>query len=481
MAEQKEKKSKYEALEEKLTYKNENVWNSLSHNEENQLENLSDEYIDYIGKCKTERESVKYLQNKVLAAGYKDLNSFSGKAKANDKFFWNFRDKVLAVFKIGEDPIFTNGINIVGAHADAPRLDLKQNPLYEDSGMALLKTHYYGGIKKYQWLSLPLALHGVIILEDGKKIEINIGEDELDPVFVISDLLPHLSRNVQSEKKLSEAVSAENMVLIVGSKPVKDKGIKEKVKLYVLDYLYRQYGIKEEDFISSEIEVVPALKPKEVGFDRALIGAYGHDDRVCAFLSISSLLSNSNIKKTGMALVVDKEEIGSSGATGSDSYLINHLFTMIGNILQKDDISLGELRKALLNSNCISSDVAAGINPPYKQVHDLQNAARLGYGVAITKYTGSGGKFAANDADAEFVGRIRGLLNSHKIPWQYAMLGKVDEGGGGTIAKFIAYYGINTIDAGVPVVGMHSPYELISKADLWCANRFYSAFFAEYV
>jgi len=481
MADQKEKKSKYLNLEEKLLYKNENVWETLSHNEENQLENISNEYVDYIGKSKTERESVKYLQNKIISEGYKDITSFNGKAKPNDKFFWNFRDKVLAVIKIGEEFNFTNGINIVGAHSDAPRLDLKQNPLYEDSGIALLKTHYYGGIKKYQWLSIPLSLHGIVVLENGKKIELNIGEGESDPVFVISDLLPHLSRNVQSEKKLSEAVSAENMVLIVGSKPVKDKSIKEKVKLYVLDYLYRQFGMKEEDFISSEIEVVPALKPKEVGFDRALIGANGHDDRICSFLSVSSLISNSTIKKTGMSLIVDKEEIGSAGSTGSDSYLIHHLYTMIGNILEGENISLSKIRRALLNSSCISSDVAAGINPPYKHVHDIQNAAKLGYGVAITKYTGSGGKFAANDADAEFVGKIRGLLNSHKIPWQYAMLGKVDEGGGGTIAKFVAYYGINTIDAGVPVVGMHSPYELISKADIWSAHRFYSAFFAEYI
>ncbi len=480
MAEQKEKKSKYAALEEKLLYKNNSIWQSLSHSEENQMENISSEYIDYISKCKTERESVLYLQNIAISMGYKNIIEFKGKAKPNDKFFWNFRDKVLAVIKLGEDVNIEKGLNIVGAHADAPRLDLKQNPLYEDSDFALLKTHYYGGIKKYQWLSIPLALHGVIILENGKKIDINIGENDTDPVFVISDLLPHLSRNVQSEKKLSEAVSAENMVVIVGSRPVKDKQVKEKVKLYVLEYLYNHYGIKEEDFISSEIEVVPAIKPREVGFDKAIIGAYGHDDRICSYLAVSSLIANSNIKKSGIALVVDKEEIGSSGSTGSDSYLMHHIFSMIANLIDGDNVSISSLRKAFLSSNCISSDVAAGINPPYKQVHDLQNAARLGYGVAITKYTGSGGKFGANDADAEFVGKVRGFLNSHKIPWQYAMLGKVDEGGGGTIAKFVAYYGINTIDAGVPVVGMHSPFELISKVDLLATFRFYSSFFAEF-
>ena len=480
MAEQKEKKSKYQALEEKLLYKNESIWLSLSHSEENEMENICSEYMDYISKCKTERESVKYLQNKAISVGYKNILEFNGKAKANDKFFWNFRDKVLAVIKIGEDLNFSNGINIVGAHSDAPRLDLKQNPLYEDSGFALLKTHYYGGIKKYQWLSLPLALHGVVMLESGKKVEITIGEKENDPVFVISDLLPHLSRNVQSDKKLSEAVSAENMVVIVGNRPVKDKIVKEKVKLYVLEYLFNNYGIKEEDFISSEIEVVPALKVREVGFDRSIIGAYGHDDRVCSYLAVSSLIANSNFKKTGVALIVDKEEIGSSGSTGSDSYLIHHIFSMIANALNGENLSFSDLRKSFLSSNCISSDVAAGVNPPYKQVHDLQNAAKLGYGVAITKYTGSGGKYNANDADAEFVGKIRGFLNSHKIPWQYAMLGKVDEGGGGTIAKYVAYYGINTIDAGVPVVGMHSPFELISKADLYATSKFYSSFFAEY-
>lgn len=480
MSEQKEKKSKYASLEEKLVYKKESIWQTISHSEENQMEDICSEYMDYISKCKTERESVGYLQNKAISAGYKNISEFNGKAKANDKFYWNFRDKVLAIIKIGEDIEFEKGINIIGAHSDVPRLDLKQNPLYEDSGFAFLKTHYYGGIKKYHWLNIPLALHGVVVLENGKKIEIKIGEDESDPVFVISDLLPHLSKNVQGDKKISEAIAAENMVVIVGSRPVKDKTVKEKVKLFVLEYLYNTYGIKEEDFISSEIEVVPAFKAKEVGFDRAIIGAYGHDDRVCSFLAASSIISNSNIKKTGIALIVDKEEIGSSGSTGSDSYLIHHIFTMVGNLLKGENVSLSSLRKAFINSNCISSDVAAAINPPYKQVHDLQNAAKLGYGVAITKYTGTGGKFAANDADAEYVGKIRGLLNSHKIPWQYAMLGKVDEGGGGTIAKYVAYYGINTIDAGVPVVGMHSPYELISKADLWATFKFYSSFFAEF-
>lgn len=480
MSEQKEKKSKYASLEEKLFYKNESIWQSISHSEENQMEDICGEYMDYISKCKTERESVSYLQNKAISSGYKNISELNGKAKVNDKFFWNFRDKVLAIIKIGEDIEFEKGINIIGAHSDVPRLDLKQNPLYEDSGFAFLKTHYYGGIKKYHWLNIPLALHGVVVLENGKKVEIKIGEDESDPVFVISDLLPHLSKNVQGDKKISEAISAENMVVIVGSRPVKDKTVKEKVKLFVLEYLYNNYGIKEEDFISSEIEVVPAFKAKEVGFDRAIIGAYGHDDRVCSFLAASSIIANSNIKKTGIALIVDKEEIGSSGSTGSDSYLIHHIFTMVGNLLKGENVSLASLRKSFINSNCISSDVAAAINPPYKQVHDLQNAAKLGYGVAITKYTGSGGKFAANDADAEYVGKIRGLLNSHKIPWQYAMLGKVDEGGGGTIAKYVAYYGINTIDAGVPVVGMHSPYELISKADLWATFKFYLYFFADF-
>ncbi len=480
MTEQKDKKSKYTALEEKLVYKNENIWEKLSHNEEIHLENIANEYMDYIGKSKTERESIKYLQNMAISSGYKDINSFNGKLKANDKLFWNYKDKVLAVIRIGDDINFTNGINIIGAHSDVPRLDLKQNPLYEDTGIAFFKTHYYGGIKKYQWLNIPLSLHGVVVLENGKKIDICIGENDSDPVFVISDLLPHLSKNIQADKKLSDAVSAENLVLIVGSKPVKDKAIKEKVKLNVLDYLNKQYGIREEDFISSEIEVVPAFKPREIGFDRALIGAYGHDDRVCSFLSVSSLISTPGTKKTAMALIFDKEEIGSSGSTGSDTYLIHHIYTMIGNLIEKDDLSLDKIRRALLNSNCISSDVSAGINPPYKQVYDLQNAAKLGYGVAITKYTGSGGKYGANDADAEFIGKIRTLLNSHKIPWQYAMLGKVDEGGGGTIAKYVAYYGINTIDAGVPVIGMHSPFEIISKADLWASFKFYSAFFAEF-
>ena len=481
MPEEKEKKSKYSALAEKLTYKNESIWLSLSHAEEKQFENLASEYIDFIGKCKTEREAVLYFTEKARLLGFSDITTFKGKVSPGDGFYWNFRDKNLALVKIGDDFNFTKGLNIVAGHADSPRLDLKQNPLYEDTEIAFLKTHYYGGIKKYQWLNIPLSLHGVVVLENGKKINLNIGENESDPVFVISDLLPHLSHKIQGDKKIGEAVSGENLVVIVGSRPVKDNSIKEKVKLAVLEHLYNNYGIKEEDFISSEIQIVPALKPREVGFDRAIIGAYGHDDRVCSYLAANSLLSGESVKKTSVALIMDKEEIGSVGSTGTDSLFLHHLYTMIGSLFENNgQVSLGAIRQAFLNSSCISSDVAAAINPPYKQVHDIQNAAKLGYGVAITKYTGSGGKSNANDADAEMVGRIRNLLNSHKIPWQYAMLGKVDEGGGGTIAKFVAYYGINTIDAGVPVVGMHSPYELISKADLWATSRFYNTFFAEF-
>ena len=470
-----EKKSPNQELQEKISVKKESAWLYLKDTIES-IYTFSEEYKSFIGNNKTERLCIRTMSEMLEKAGFASINAKKA-LKHGDAVYKNIKGKSLIACKIGSDPM---KLRIIGAHVDSPRLDLKPYPLYEDAEVALLKSHYYGGIKKYQWLSLPLALHGVVMLESGKKVEITIGEKENDPVFVISDLLPHLSRNVQSDKKLSEAVSAENMVVIVGNRPVKDKIVKEKVKLYVLEYLFNNYGIKEEDFISSEIEVVPALKVREVGFDRSIIGAYGHDDRVCSYLAVSSLIANSNFKKTGVALIVDKEEIGSSGSTGSDSYLIHHIFSMIANALNGENLSFSDLRKSFLSSNCISSDVAAGVNPPYKQVHDLQNAAKLGYGVAITKYTGSGGKYNANDADAEFVGKIRGFLNSHKIPWQYAMLGKVDEGGGGTIAKYVAYYGINTIDAGVPVVGMHSPFELISKADLYATSKFYSSFFAEY-
>lgn len=472
-----EEKTKFQKLEEKLVYKSKNVWEEISEKEKKEVFELSDDYKNFLNQCKTERETVQYFIKKAEKDGYQNIENFKGKAKPFDKFYFNWKNKSLALITIGEKD-FEEGISIVGGHVDVPRLDLKQNPLYEDNELALLKTHYYGGIKKYQWLNIPLALHGVIILDNGEKKTFTIGEDDNDPVFIISDLLPHLSRKVQGEKKLLTGIDAENMVILFGNIPVNDKKVKNKVKLAVLEKLNEKYGIKEEDFISAEIEVVPAFKAKDVGIDRSMIAAYGHDDRVCSYLAAESHLSVKKPVKTTVALLVDKEEIGSTGNTGSDSYMLYHLYTMIAELYGKDNLS--SIRKSLMKSACISSDVAAAVNPPYKMVHDLQNAALFSHGIAILKFTGSGGKYTANDADAEYFGSIRKLFNENKVFWQYTELGKVDEGGGGTIAKYVAYFGISTFDAGIPVIGMHSPYEIISKADLWSGYKAYKVFYEKY-
>lgn len=472
-----EEKSKYQKLEEKLAYKSKNIWEEVDEASFKEIFSLADDYKNFLNQCKTERETVSYYIEKAEKAGYKNIENFKGKAKLDDRFYFNWKNKSLALITIGQKD-FEDGLNLVGGHVDVPRLDLKQNPLYEDSELALLKTHYYGGIKKYQWLNIPLALHGVVVLGNGEKKNVTIGEDDNDPVFVISDLLPHLSRKVQGEKKLLTGIEAENMVVLFGNIPVKDKKVKSKVKLAVLEKLHEKYGITEEDFITAEIEVVPAFKAKDVGIDRALIAAYGHDDRVCSYLAAEAHLQVKKPQKTTVALLVDKEEIGSAGNTGSDSYMLHHLYTLIAEVCGKDNLS--SIRKAFLKSACISSDVAAAVNPPYKSVHDIQNAAMLSHGIAVLKFTGSGGKYSANDADAEYFGNIRKLFNENKIFWQYTELGKVDEGGGGTIAKYVAYFGISTFDAGIPVIGMHSPYEIISKADLWAGFNAYKVFFEKF-
>jgi aspartyl aminopeptidase len=474
----KEEKSYYEKISEELIYKSKNFWEEKNENDIKEAFKLADDYKDFLTKCKTEREVVNYFIEKAVKLGFKDLNDEKIKLNKGDVFYFNILNKALILGKIGKDD-FENGINIVAAHNDAPRLDLKQNPLFEDSELALFKTHYYGGIKKYQWLNIPLALHGVVYLENGKKVEITIGEKENDPVFIISDLLPHLSQKVQGEKKLLNGIEAENMIIIAGNIPVKDKKVKDKVKLAILEKLNKEYGIKEEDFITAEIEVVPALKAYDVGLDRSLIGGYAHDDRVCSYLTAKAIFDIKDNVKTSVGLLLDKEEIGSVGATGADSMMLYHLYSILANKLNKD--SNYSILKAFRNSYCISSDVSAAFDPVYKSVYDMQNSPFLSHGVSLLKYTGSGGKYSSNDADPEFFAKLRNLLKQNNILWQYATLGKVDEGGGGTVAKYISFFGISTIDAGVPVLGMHAPIEIISKADLYETYRFYLSFYEKFV
>ena len=472
-----EEKSKYQELEKKLTYNSKNIWEEIDEEKVGKIYEFSEGYKSFIDRARTERLTVKWVHENAIKKGYKNIEDVD-KIKDGDLLYSINRNKNIVLIKVGKAPI-ESGINFVVAHGDAPRLDLKQIPLIEDTEIALFKTHYYGGIKKYHWLNIPLCISGIVITNDNKKIEVNVGIDDNDPVFVIPDLLPHLAKKVQNEKKANEFIPAETLNLIVGNIPIKDKKVKEKAKLAVLEKLNKEYGIIEEDLISAELEVVPAVKARDVGFDKSLIAGYGHDDRSSCY---SAVLANFEAEftkadqRTAISVVVDKEEIGSEGPTGAKSlYIFNTVGRLIEKITGKSDGS--SLRKTMENSICISADVNAGINPMYKSVHDISNAAKISHGVVITKFTGSGGKYMANDADAELVGKIRNLFNSNGIFWQYGGMGKVDEGGGGTIAKYFAIYNTSVIDCGVPVIGMHSPYEIISKADLYYSYLAYKVFF----
>ena len=466
-------KSKYEELEKKLSYSSKNIWAEVSKKTVGQINSYADAYKKFIDSSKSERLTVAWIVAEAEKRGYKPLEKVS-KVKSGDLIYTLNRDKNVVLIKVGTKPI-QEGVNFIVAHADAPRLDLKQIPLVEDIEIALLKTHYYGGVKKYQWLNIPLALTGVVVSKDSKKIEVSIGFEDDEPVFVIPDLLPHLAKKVQGDKKSGDFIQGETLNLIVGTIPVKDDKVKEKVKLAVLQYLHEQYGMVEEDFISAELQAVPAVKSRDVGFDRSVIAGYGHDDRVSTYAAVTALFDAGKIDRTAVAFIVDKEEIGSDGPTGAKSLFI---FNAMGEIVEKTtgECSDSVLRKTMERSTCISADVNAGINPMYKSVHDEKNAARMSHGVVITKYTGHGGKYMANDADAELVGRIRNLFNKNGVFWQYGGMGKIDEGGGGTIAKYFAFYNTSVIDCGIPVIGMHSPYELISKADLYYSYRGYRVF-----
>ena len=425
------------------------------------------DYVKFLDAAKTEREAVVEGVKIAEAAGYRPY-TFGQEMKAGDKFYYNNRGKNIFLFRIGSEDI-NNGIRITAAHIDSPRLDLKQVPVYEESGMCFLKTHYYGGIRKYQWLAMPLALHGVVVKQDGTTVNVVIGEDDNDPVMYITDLLPHLAAK-EVAKNVREAFPAEKLNILVGSKPL-DGEEKDAIKLGVLEYLWNQYGITEEDFLSAELCIVPAGKARDVGFDRSMISAYGHDDRVCAYPSITAMIDADEDKHTTMCLLVDKEETGSDGVTGMQCLLIVDLIREIAKAMGGNETAVRA------NSKCLSSDVTAVYDPNFSDVFEYRNSSLLSCGVSLCKYTGSGGKGGTSDASAELVGWVRKCLNEAGVVWQTSELGKTDIGGGGTVAKFLAKHNIDTVDVGVGVLSMHAPYELISKVDLYESYRAVKAFY----
>ncbi len=454
-------------LKEKLAYSSPHVWDKLAEDEKQAAGQLANDYKQFLTEAKTERECIETIVDLLEKRGFKQ--------EGESRFYKIFREKVLAAVVAGRKPVY-EGIRLIASHIDSPRLDLKLHPLFEEFEMAYLKTHYYGGIKKFHWVAIPLALHGVVVKEDGTQVKIKIGEDPHDPVLTICDLLPHLARKVQAEKKLSEAIAGEKLNVLVGGFPIGDPEEKERVKLGILKLLNDKYGIKEEDFISAELEVVPAGPARDVGIDRAFIGGYGQDDRICAFTSLAAILNLEAPEYTCITLFLDKEEIGSEGNTSAKAKFLEKLYYIL---LKTFGVPAGFdiLLDMFFKTKAISADVTAGIDPHYLDVHEKLNDARIGHGVVVTKYTGHRGKYEANDAHAEYIGWIRKILNQAGVIWQAASLGKIDEGGGGTVAKYLARYGMEIIDIGPPVLSMHSPFEISHKGDLYMTYRAYKAFF----
>ena len=465
-------KTQGEELKERLFNTKKNGWINVSDEEKERIFNYCAGYMDFLNKSKTEREIIKNATHMARERGYRDISEYDH-LNAGDKVYYVNREKNLFLAVIGKESI-ENGVNIIGSHADSPRLDLKPNPIYEDKEFAYFKTHYYGGIKKYQWTAIPLSIHGVIVKKDGEKVEVNIGENENDPIFTITDLLPHLAQD-QMQKKLKDGVEGENLNLLIGSIPYKDQKISEKVKLNILDILNRRYGITERDFISAEIELVPAFRCRSLGFDESLIAGYGQDDKVCVYTSLTAILNTENPNKTAVCILADKEEIGSMGNTGMES---NVFSTFLAEILNKLNINRPNLLdKVLCNSKMLSADVDAGLDPIYSSVADLNNACYLNRGVGMNKYTGVAGKANASDANAEFLAYIRNIFESNDVDYQIAELGRVDKGGGGTIAYILANKGVDVVDCGVGVLSMHAPFEVTSKYDVYQAYKGYTAFY----
>lgn len=463
-------------LEERLLYKRQNIWEKVDEEYIKKAFDFCEDYKSFLNTSKTEREFAANTEKLAVAAGFRkldDLISSNTRLKPGDKVYHINRKKSAVLAVVGNKPL-SEGVNILGSHIDAPRLDLKQNPLYEDTQMAFFKTHYYGGIKKYQWLTIPLAIHGVVVKGDGTTVEIVVGEDEDDPVFSITDLLPHLARE-QMQKKMSEAVTGEGLNLLLGSIPFNDEKVKEKVKLNILSILNKRYGIVEEDFQSAELEIVPAQEARDVGFDKSMIGGYGQDDRVCAYPALRALLDIDVPERTAVCLLTDKEEIGSMGNTGAQSNLLEDFLANVI-ALTEDPYSDLKVRSCLSRSKMLSADVNAAVDPNYESVYEKRNATYLGHGIVLQKYTGARGKYDASDASAEFVGEVRKLFNDNGIIWQTGELGKVDEGGGGTIAQYAANLGIDVLDCGIAVLSMHSPFEITSKIDIYMTYNAYKVF-----
>ena len=451
-----------EKLKKELFSNPENGRKTASEEVLKEADSYAEGYKDFLDRAKTEREAVETAIELAKNNGFAEFDR-NKKYKAGDKIFINNRGKSLALAVIGREAV-ESGVNISAAHIDSPRLDLKPNPLYEELELALFKTHYYGGIKKYQWTAIPLSLHGVFVLKDGTVKKVSIGEEEDEPKFVINDLLPHLAQE-QSKRTLSEGIKGEELNVLIGSHPFKDEKGSELVKLNILKLLNEKYGITEDDFLSAELEIVPAFKATDIGLDRSMVGAYGQDDRVCAYPALTAVMSVKNPKKTSLAILADKEEVGSMGNTGLESdflrYVIGDLALMQG----------GDGTVAVRNSKCLSADVNAGIDPTFQDVMERRNASRLNYGVVVTKYTGARGKSGTSDASAEYMASIRKLLDENGIIWQSGELGRVDLGGGGTVAQYIANMGVDVVDLGVPVLSMHAPFETTAKLDIYMCHR----------
>jgi aspartyl aminopeptidase len=464
-------KKKVEELRKRLIRKPQLAWDVLGPGEKEKVFEFAERYKVFLDSAKTEREAVRVIEAFAKKKGFKDIT----RTRVGKRFYKTNRNKNIVLAVVGKKPLIS-GVNLIASHIDSPRLDLKQNPLYEEVDLAFLKTHYYGGIKKYQWLARPLAIHGKVIKKDGSHIDLQVGESDQDPVFTIADLLPHLAHKVQTEKKVSEAFEGEKLNVLVGTVPIGDDETKERFKLAVLQYLLETYGIVEEDLVSSEIEIVPAGKARDIGWDRSLIGAYGQDDSVCAYATLEAVGELKTTETTAVALFIDKEEIGSDGSTGAKSRFLEDfvadLFEVTG-----EQPSGTALRSCLMSSRALSADVNGALDPDYQDVHEKRNAARMGYGVCITKFTGSRGKYGSSDANAEYMAQIRKLFNESRVVWQTGELGKIDEGGGGTIAKFLAIYGMEVVDCGTPLLSMHSPFEIASKADTYMTYKGYRAFF----
>ncbi len=463
-------KTYIEEMKEKLFYNPKHASEVISADETETADGFCEGYKEFLDKSKTEREAATEIIALAKANGYTEFIP-GEKYSAGEKIYYNNRNKSVILCVIGKRSII-DGVKIAAAHIDSPRLDLKPNPLYEDSDMALFKTHYYGGIKKYQWTAIPLSLHGAVILKDGSTVNVCIGEDDNDPKFVITDLLPHLGGE-QNKRTLREGIRGEELNVLVGSRPFKDDDSSESVKFNILSILYEKYGFTEADFLSAELEVVPAFKASDIGFDRSMIGSYGHDDRVCAYPAVMAALDTEEPDYTIMSVLTDKEETGSDGNTGLNSsymaYFINYLAAMEGY----------DGYEVMRKSECLSADVTCAFDPTFSDVSERRNTAYINKGVAIMKYTGSGGKGGTSDASAEFMGKIRAMLDNAGIVWQTGELGKVDAGGGGTVAKYVAKLDIDVVDIGVPVLSMHAPYETVSKLDVYMAYKAFAEFFKQ--